>query len=174
MVRRALILSLLFTGACGPLPGSSTSGPRSGAGEVETPEADLCVMQVPGVGLQTEELPDGFALIFETIDDGSVPTLRRSAQLLAAAYAQGALDHAHEHAEGAPAPAEHYAYQGFEDARITVEPIDGGVRIELRALHPESVDAIRQRAAVEVRMMRRGACPLLPPDLEPMPLQDEG
>lgn len=165
MGRCIAISSLLFFSACGPVP-------ASGGAETTTESLsdELCVMQVPGAGLETDELEDGYALIFTTVDPTSLPTLRHAVQLLAAAYAQGARDHAHEHAEDEPEAQEHYVYQGFEDARVEVVPIDRGARIELHSSNGGSVSQIRERAEIEARMMRRGACPLLPPDLEPLPM----
>ncbi len=114
-----------------------------------------CPMQVPGATLTTVPALGGGALVFTTSRESAKDELRRRVLILRDAYVESVR---------APASGlDSAAHKSIEvDAQYVDEP--SGARLEVRAVHSNDVDDLRQRLRADAAVMKDSQrCPALEP-----------
>lgn len=178
----ALVRSAAFVACLLGLAGCASSiEPRStrssglvlgGSGTVTAPReqahADdrhpaVCVMEVPGTGIHVDEIDDGVAVVFDTVDPERIAELRRAVRGLVEAYERGrrvVVEHHHSR-RGLELARRYRELAGDLPAlRALVHDVEGGARLEVRAADPAMVALLRDKMRAEAAVMQRGVCPL--------------
>lgn len=138
----------------------ATATPR---GPAAMPAAS-CPMLVPDVTVASAELDGGASLTFTTTESEQVDDLRSRVRAMAdhvedrpsggmgqGGMGQGGMGHGRGTPSSAPMPS----------ARAQVVEVPGGARVELRAIDPAEVDALRERVREHGQAMRAGSCPMM-------------
>jgi len=114
-----------------------------------------CPMQLPGATLTTMPALGGGALVFTTSRESAKDELRRRVLILRDAYV-----------ESVRAPATGLDTAAHKSIEVEADYVDepSGARIEVRAVHSNDVDDLRQRLRADAAVMKDSQrCPALEP-----------
>jgi hypothetical protein len=107
---------------------------------------EMCPMQVPGTQVAATDVEGGAAITFTTKGDAS--EVRARVHRMADMHNQMA--------------AQPNMHMNMPASQATVEDIDGGARVVLKAVDPANVDAVRSMAHEHAQMMASsGECPMM-------------
>ena len=134
------------------VPPATTSGDQEGAGVAAMPAAD-CPMLVPETSVASSEVDGGAALTFTTAAGDRVEDLRARVRSMAARVEARGTGGMARHHGGASTPLPPVQAQVFD--------VDGGARMELRAIDPGEVALVREHVREHGSMMRAGTCPMM-------------
>lgn len=148
-----------------PRSASRPSGRAVGlGGSHATASPSVCVMGVPGTGIQVRDIDGGVAVSFDTLAPERVVELRSAVGGLVAAYEHGrrvARRHSHS-ARGVELARRYRALAGeLPPLRAALVEVEGGAALEVKASDPAAVAALRAAMRAEVALMQRGVCPLV-------------
>lgn len=128
---------LMIAGGIGPTASAQPPGPAS------------CPMMLEGTEVQIHDIEEGVAVTYTTARSEDVQALRERVRAMA------------ERREQRAASRRGHGARALPPATFSVTDVPDGAQLELRAVDPADVEALRERVAMRAARMGSGGCPMM-------------